>query len=560
MDSGSHYVSKLNEYTQKMGMKPPVYEDLGSSGPDHMKIFTQGVRLEGKIFPDGSGNSKKVAKHNAAKNAYKILMGLQEEPASVENSGRDVNYPSRGTGDVNELCEKTNDLNVSKYDTSSTNKTDFVSMVNIYCQKTRRIIKYIEETPEAQSQKPFAYRMEIDEQRYPVGTGMNKREAKQMAAQLAWSALQKQPDWDSKVSVGSAMSQDEESEMSSTSATGSNLLEPDFSSQSAQSSSGGSWIQFKQTSKSSSVQDDSSGQKTGLEKKNKNGLTTRTSRFTSEYGCIERLGSGSYGCVYKAKNLVLEKYRAIKEIQSRDIQKSLQEVKVLSELLHENIVRYYTCWFEDTGYGCQVVRPNLKFLFVEMELCDGGTLRRWIYRKNKAAEENSRQKESLDIAGQILSGVEYIHSKKLIHRDLKPENIFFGHDGKVRIGDFGLVTQDNNDGEIVERTEEQGTRNYMAPEQFGANYDRKVDIWALGLILFELFWRISTGHERVAIWREVRKQDLPKEFTRTYSIESRIIKIMLSEKPEDRPEASALKSELDKWTRASEEDINQKTV
>ncbi|KAJ0005023.1 hypothetical protein NQD34_011237 [Periophthalmus magnuspinnatus] len=308
------------------------------------------------------------------------------------------------------------------------------------------------------------------------------------------------------------------------------------------------------------VQGSSSTQDTDLEKNTKNDLTPKTSRFTSDYDCIEILGNGSYGRVYKAKNQVLQQYRAVKEIQSKDIKKSLQEVKVLSELLHPNIVRYYTCWFEDTGYRPTVYRSNVKYLFIEMEFCNGGTLRRWIHKKNKEPKENSRQKESLDLADQILSGVEYIHSKKLIHRDLKPENIFFGHDGKLRIGDFGLVTEDSNDDEVVERTEDTGTRNYMAPEQFGTTYDRKVDIWALGLILFELFWRTSTGHERVAIWRDVRNQDLPTEFTRTYPVESHIIKTTLTKKPEDRPEASVLKSDLQKWTRTSEEDIDQKTI
>uniref|UniRef100_A0A3B3ZB88 Protein kinase domain-containing protein n=1 Tax=Periophthalmus magnuspinnatus TaxID=409849 RepID=A0A3B3ZB88_9GOBI len=368
METGSQYVSKLNEYTQKMRLKPPVYEDLGSSGPDHMKIFTQRVSLDGKVFPDGLGNSKRVARHNAAKNAYEALMRRPEESASAP---RTVHVSLKQSASITTL------------------------------KKPQR--------PNPKSRK-------------------------------------------------------------------------------------------------------------------------------SNYDCIEILGNGSYGRVYKAKNQVLQQYRAVKEIQ-----KSLQEVKVLSELLHPNIVRYYT--LHDTGECLTVYRSNVKYLFIEMEFCNGGTLRRWIHKKNKEPKENSRQKESLDLADQILSGVEYIHSKKLIHRDLKPENIFFGHDGKLRIGDFGLVTEDSNDDEVVERTEDTGTRNYMAPEQFGTTYDRKVDIWALGLILFELFWRTSTGHERVAV-----------------CVFFHIIKTTLTKKPEDRPEASVLKSDLQKWTRTSEEDIDQKTI
>uniref|UniRef100_A0A8C6T0Y1 Eukaryotic translation initiation factor 2-alpha kinase 2 n=1 Tax=Neogobius melanostomus TaxID=47308 RepID=A0A8C6T0Y1_9GOBI len=242
---------------------------------------------------------------------------------------------------------------------------------------------------------------------------------------------------------------------------------------------------------------------TGPEKNNENGLTASITyscvvcfdRFNSDFDCIEPLGKGSYGCVYKARHKVLDQYRAIKEIRSKDLPR---EVLVLANLDHPNIVRYFSCWLQDTGYNSEV-KINTKFLFIEMELCEGGTLRRWIHKKNIAPAENSRQRQSLEFARQILSGVEYIHSKKLIHRDLKPENILFGQDGNVRIGDFGLATQDNDDGELVERTEDSGTRSYMAPEQVGVNYDRKVDVFALGLIFFELFWRIGTGHERIKV-------------------------------------------------------------
>ncbi|XP_031695491.1 eukaryotic translation initiation factor 2-alpha kinase 3-like [Anarrhichthys ocellatus] len=292
--------------------------------------------------------------------------------------------------------------------------------------------------------------------------------------------------------------------------------------------------------------------------------TSIQSRFTSEFDPMECLGRGAFGRVYKARHKLLESLYAVKVVCCEE--KSLREIRTLSELHHCNIVRYYTFWMEDSGYqgnsestnssaessagyGSSQTSSNLsaKYFYIQMELCDTKTLKDWIAEKNtESLQESKRREEGLSIAQQIVSGVEYIHSKKHIHRDLKPDNIFFGLDGEVKIGDFGLVTRDADDGDaLMERSEQRGTKTYMAPEQRGKNYDRKVDIFALGLIYFEILWKLSTGHERGVVWDDARSQKLPEEFGLTFPQENQIIELMLNEKPEDRPEATKLKAEME---------------
>uniref|UniRef100_A0A3B3UYG8 Interferon-induced, double-stranded RNA-activated protein kinase-like n=1 Tax=Poecilia latipinna TaxID=48699 RepID=A0A3B3UYG8_9TELE len=276
------------------------------------------------------------------------------------------------------------------------------------------------------------------------------------------------------------------------------------------------------------------------------------------YESIEQLDKGAFGRVFKAKRKLEGKYYAVK------IVKTLEEVKVLSELNHCNIVRYHSCWLEDTAYQWDASTDSssasqsstdqfMKYLYIQMELCEIKTLRVWIDEKNiqnpkKSLRDSRRREESVDIMVQMVSGVEHIHTNKLIHRDLKPANIMFSQNGTVKIGDFGLVTSEIEDDaeNQKERRGYKGTPSYMAPEQERRLYDRKVDIFALGLIFFELLWNIPTIHE--------------KEKT----LINQMIKSMLCEKPEERPEASKIKTDLEEHKRLLAElkikQLDSKTV
>nr|ADB54784.1 PKZ [Ctenopharyngodon idella] len=201
------------------------------------------------------------------------------------------------------------------------------------------------------------------------------------------------------------------------------------------------------------------------------------------------------------------------------------------------------------------------YLFIQMEFCEGGTLTTWIRVRNRMNKQRIAV-EIHKIFYEIVSGVEYIHSNSLIHRDLKPDNILFGMDGKVKIGDFGLVAaQTNHSGGPVERTKRRGTLQYMSPEQENKrNYDEKTDIFPLGLIWFEMLWKLSTGMERAELLKDLRNQRFPEGFCDSYPTENKFIEKMLSFAPEDRPPAKDIKEKLEKFFSLDEDLLSQKTI
>ncbi|XP_041418627.1 interferon-induced, double-stranded RNA-activated protein kinase isoform X6 [Xenopus laevis] len=183
-----------------------------------------------------------------------------------------------------------------------------------------------------------------------------------------------------------------------------------------------------------------------------------------------------------------------------------------------------------------------EYLYIQMEFCENGDLRDWIINMKTVDK-----KKSLDIFRHIVEGVIYIHSENLIHRDLKPENIFFAKDMRVKIGDLGLVTQMSNEDstEALIRTHRTGTPSYRAPEQRKNIYNNEVDIFALGLILVELLYKFTTGHERVIEMKKLRKGQFPVTFVAQYPYETHTVKKMLSTDPTKRPTAKQLKQFLE---------------
>ena len=198
-------------------------------------------------------------------------------------------------------------------------------------------------------------------------------------------------------------------------------------------------------------------------------------KTVSHYKIIEKLGGGGMGIVYKAQDLKLNRFVALKFLpphlttREEEKQRFIHEAKAASAFQHHNICTIHEIDETDDGQ-----------LFICMDLYEGETLREKIKRNPLKIDE------AVDIAQQILQGLKKAHQKGIIHRDIKPANIFITEDGVAKILDFGLAklsgqTQLTRTGTTI------GTVAYMSPEQStGDDVDHRTDIWSLGVILYEM--------------------------------------------------------------------------
>ena len=188
------------------------------------------------------------------------------------------------------------------------------------------------------------------------------------------------------------------------------------------------------------------------------------------------LGQGGMGRVYKAYDNELDRLVALKVLQPElandphAMQRFKQELLLASRISHKNILRIH-----DFGE-----LDNVKF--ISMAFVDGPDLRH-LLRNGKFSLDRAR-----NIAEQLCEALDAAHSEGIVHRDLKPQNILMGPGDHVYVSDFGLAKSLESSAAGMTRTGQfLGTPRYMAPEQVETGtVDKRTDLYALGLILFEM--------------------------------------------------------------------------
>ncbi|XP_048059938.1 interferon-induced, double-stranded RNA-activated protein kinase-like isoform X2 [Megalobrama amblycephala] len=546
--SHQNYICWLNEYSQKSKLVFKARETTKRDPGNSTQLCTYVCKYVcgDREFPEAYGKNKKEAKEAAASRVYEELFKTQNAEVLDENSNR---------AQRSEVAACSLDrLSVSAADESQSSTTDhnYIAYLNDFCQKKKRVRYFILVEKRGPPHNPeFVYKVVIDGKEYPEGQGKSSKEAKQHAAQNAWSEIRDQISWTTQSPEDDTSSQTPETFKPEDARLSSNSSAETPMAISAPVSQ----LDVKPKIKlAANFLQSPNGLAQGKEKSAKpsGGQTSNQaikSRFLEDFDSINPIGIGSFGRVFKARRKLENKYYAVKIVKSRE--KACREVDALSRLNNANIVRYYTAWEEDKAYihkssGSSNFSDSgsgsgTKFLYIQMELCEGDTLRAWIAERNFTNKHfPERKADASRISRQVLTAVEYIHSKGLIHRDLKPANIMFSSEGGVKVGDFGLVTVAENDERLLERTIDTGSPLYMAPEQVTKSYDKKVDIYALGLIYFELLRKFDTMAEKDKIWHDVRIRNFPTDFSQQYRFEAMLVRRMLSPSPGDRPNATDL--------------------
>ncbi len=199
------------------------------------------------------------------------------------------------------------------------------------------------------------------------------------------------------------------------------------------------------------------------------------SKTIGRYQLLGELGRGGMSVVYNAVHLSLNRPVAVKMLNhelafdERFRASFQQEARVIARLSHENIVQVY-----DTEQAYATY-------FIMMEFIAGTSLSKLIEASGRLPESQAR-----DILIQMCRALDFAHGRGIVHRDVKPSNVIVTPDGRAKLMDFGLARVQTaapkpEDEEVV------GTVEYMSPEQIrGLGVDRRTDIYALGIMAFEM--------------------------------------------------------------------------
>ena len=238
------------------------------------------------------------------------------------------------------------------------------------------------------------------------------------------------------------------------------------------------------------------------------------------------LGRGGFAHCYEFTCQDNNKIFAAKVINKENLSQPRQKQKLLIEIkihksLHHNQVVAFEHNFED--------KDNV---YILLELCQNQTLNELLKRRKTLTEI-----EVQCYIIQLIKGLQYLHSHKIIHRDLKLGNLFLTDKMELKIGDFGLATKLDFDGE--KKRTVCGTPNYIAPEVLsGGEHSYEVDVWAIGIIIYTLLIGRAPFESKDlnTTYKKIKEIDykIPENAKMSYAA-MKLVKRILVKNPDERP-------------------------
>jgi NIMA (never in mitosis gene a)-related kinase len=196
-----------------------------------------------------------------------------------------------------------------------------------------------------------------------------------------------------------------------------------------------------------------------------------------EFELIKELGKGAFGsvCLVKRKadgNIYAMKRVKISQLNKKEQENALNEVRILASISHPNIIGYKEAFFDEDTATLNIV----------MEYADDGDLETKI-QKHIKTKTNLSENELWSYLIQMVSGLKALHDIKIMHRDLKSANVFLMKNSLLKLGDLN-VSKVVKMGLLYTQT---GTPYYASPEVWADKpYDYKSDIWSVGCVMYEL--------------------------------------------------------------------------
>jgi serine/threonine protein kinase len=205
-----------------------------------------------------------------------------------------------------------------------------------------------------------------------------------------------------------------------------------------------------------------------------------------QYSIEALIGCGGMGAVYKGVQAALDRPIAIKLLpaeltaDAEFVARFQREARTLAKLQHPGIVTVYD--FGQTAEG---------HLYFVMEFVDGTDLHRVIHSAGVSPAQG------LEIIAQVCEALQYAHGRGVMHRDIKPANVLLTQDGRAKLADFGLARPVTEETAALTRSNiVMGTPDYIAPEQMYGTADHRADLYALGVMLYEML----TGQTPRGAW------------------------------------------------------------